>query len=84
MTQALLLMDLQNGIVDRYGATEDYLDRVVGIQQGAEEAGVLVVLVRVAFGPGHREISARNKTFCAIRCAAGMTLGDPPSNSIRG
>ena len=38
MTQALLVMDVQNGIVDRFGAAEAYLDRVVAAQERAERA----------------------------------------------
>jgi nicotinamidase-related amidase len=61
MTQALLIMDVQNGIVDRFGAAEAYLDRVVAAQQRAERDGLLVVLVRVAFAPGHPEVSRRTR-----------------------
>jgi nicotinamidase-related amidase len=88
MTQALLLMDLQNEIIDRYGATDDYLDRVVQTQERAEQAGVLVVLVRVAFSPGHPEISARNKTFAAVKAGRRMILGhsavEPHPRLVRG
>jgi nicotinamidase-related amidase len=77
MTQALLLMDVQNGIIDRIGADASYLDRVAAAQQRAEQAGLLVVLVRVAFSPGYPEISPRNKSFAAARSGAAMVLGDP-------
>jgi nicotinamidase-related amidase len=77
MTQALLLMDIQNGIVSRFEANEAYLDRVVAAQERAEQAGILVVLVRVAFTAGHPEISARNKSFSAAKGSGGMILGDP-------
>jgi nicotinamidase-related amidase len=77
MTTALLLMDVQNGILERVGADDGYLDRVAATQEKAEHAGLLVVLVRVAFRPGHPEISARNKTFSAAKAAASMVLGDP-------
>jgi nicotinamidase-related amidase len=76
MTQALLLMDVQNGIVGRFGAADAYLDRMVATQQRAEDAGLLVVLVRVAFGPGYPEISARNKSFSALAGRTDMALGD--------
>ncbi len=33
-TQDLLLMDIQNGILERVGADEAYLDRVVAAQNG--------------------------------------------------
>jgi nicotinamidase-related amidase len=88
MTQALLLMDIQNGLVDRIGAGADYLDRVVATQERAEQADVLVVLVRVAFDPGHPEISARNKTFAAVKARGGLVDGDPAADlhprTIRG
>ena len=88
MTQALLIMDVQNGIVDRFGAPEAYLDRVVAAQQRAERAGLLVVLVRVAFGPGYPEVSRRNKSFSALAANPGMTLGqravEPHQRLLRG
>jgi nicotinamidase-related amidase len=78
MTQALLLMDIQNGIVSRFDANEAYLDRVVAAQERAEREGILVVLVRVAFSAGHPEISARNKSFAAAKASGGgMILGEP-------
>jgi nicotinamidase-related amidase len=82
MTQALLLMDIQNGVIDLVGAGSDYLDRVVATQERAEQADadVLVVLVRVAFGPGHPEISARNKTYAAIKAHRGLVHGDPAAD----
>jgi nicotinamidase-related amidase len=77
MKTALLLMDLQNSIVGRFEASAGYLDRVVAAQERAERAGVLVVLVRVAFAPGYPEVSARNQTFSAIAQRGPMTFGDP-------
>lgn len=77
MTEALLVMDVQNGIVSRFDAGDGYVDRVVTAQERAEQAGIPVILVRVAFSPGYPEISRRNKSFSAISSAAGMVLGDP-------
>jgi nicotinamidase-related amidase len=77
MTQALLLMDLQNGVIDHYDVPEAYLDRVVVAQERAEQAGVLVILVRVAFGPGHPEVSDRNQMFAAAKAHGGLVIGDP-------
>lgn len=70
-------MDLQNGVLDRIGAGEPYLDRVVAVQERAEAAGVLVVLVRVAFRPGQPEISPNNKTFSAAALTSTMAIGSP-------
>ena len=77
MTQALLLMDLQIGIVDRFASTDDFVDRVVAAQQRAERAGVLVVLVRIGFSTGYPEISSRNKAFAAAKNALNLLLDDP-------
>jgi nicotinamidase-related amidase len=77
MTQALLLMDLQNGVIDHYDVPAAYLDRVVATQERAEQAGRLVILVRVAFGPGHPEISGRNQMFAAAKAHGGLVIGDP-------
>ena len=77
MTQALLLMDLQNSVLNRVGAEEPYLDNVVATQERAEAAGLLVVLVRIAFRAGHPEISARNKVFSAAVPKSYMVIGDP-------
>jgi nicotinamidase-related amidase len=88
MTQALLLMDIQNGTVERFDAGDEYLDRVVAAQAKAENAGLLVVLVRVAFNPGHPEISMRNKTFSAFKESDSLLLGsestEPHPRLIRG
>jgi nicotinamidase-related amidase len=82
MTEALLVMDVQNAIVDRFDAKQAYLDRVVAAVERAEQAGVLVVLVRVAFSPGHPEVSARNKSFSALRSSMAMNLGDPATEPV--
>ncbi|HTC67990.1 MAG TPA: isochorismatase family cysteine hydrolase [Acidothermaceae bacterium] len=77
MTQALLLMDIQYGVLERVGAGDAYLDQVVAVQERAERANLLVVVVRVAFGVGYPEVSARNKSFSALAKGPGMVVGTP-------
>jgi nicotinamidase-related amidase len=81
-------MDLQHGIVDRFAAADEYLDRVVATQERAEQAGLLVVLVRVAFRAGHPEVSPRNRGFAPIKGTGEMVLGDraaePHERLLRG
>jgi nicotinamidase-related amidase len=88
MTKALLLMDIQSGNVDRFHAGDEYLGRVVAAQAKAENAGLLVILVRVAFNPGHHEIAMHNKTFSAAKQSGSMMLGDESTehhpNLVRG
>jgi nicotinamidase-related amidase len=75
---ALLVMDIQNGIVDRVpDGSESLLAALDRTTTAARRAGVPVIYVRVAFRPGGAEISPKNKSFSAIGSAGGMGLDDP-------
>ena len=69
-TTALLVMDMQNGIVERFG--DAVLEPAARAIAAARGAGVAVIYVRVAFRAGHPEVSPRNRTFAALRDAGGM------------
>jgi nicotinamidase-related amidase len=68
---ALLVMDVQNSIVERF-ADAAVLDRAGAAVAAARGAGVPVIYARVAFRPGHPEVSARNKSFAALRAGGGL------------
>jgi nicotinamidase-related amidase len=75
---ALLVMDVQIGIVERVpDGSESLLAALARAAAAARGAGVPVVYVRVAFRPGGREISRRNRSFSAIGSAGGMGMDDP-------
>jgi len=75
---ALLIMDVQQGIVDRFGAGDDgYLTRLGTAIDAARGAGVRVIYVTVAFRAGYPEVSPRNKSFSAVAGAGRFTEGDP-------
>ncbi|MET9388231.1 isochorismatase family cysteine hydrolase [Streptomyces sp. NPDC002928] len=76
---ALLVMDVQRGITDRFPDTADYLTRLGTAIDAARAAGVPVIYVVIGFRAGHPEISARNKTFSAIAGAGGFTGSDAGS-----
>ncbi|GAA3612586.1 cysteine hydrolase [Nonomuraea rosea] len=68
---ALLVMDVQRVIVDRY-PDPAYLPRLRGAAEAARAAGIPVIYAVVGFRPGYPEISLRNKTFGALaRVGAG-------------
>lgn len=67
---ALLVMDLQRGIVERL-ADDGLLDRTAQAIGAARAHDIPVIYVRVAFRPGAPEVSARNRAFAAVR-DAGM------------
>jgi nicotinamidase-related amidase len=73
---ALLVMDVQRGIVDRF-PDPDYLPRLAGAVDAARAAGVPVIHVAIGFRTGHAEISARNKTFSAVAQGGAFAEGDP-------
>jgi nicotinamidase-related amidase len=72
----LLVMDVQQGIVDRYPAP-GYLERVSQAAAAARGAGLRVVYVRVGFRPGHPEISGRNRSFSAAAASGVFDDGGP-------
>ncbi|MDE3092982.1 MAG: cysteine hydrolase [Acidobacteriota bacterium] len=75
MRQALLVMDMQNGIVTRVGdrapALLANLERALAV---ARERATPVIFVRVAFRRGAPEISERNHSFSAL--AAGEPMDE--------
>jgi nicotinamidase-related amidase len=71
---ALLVMDVQRGIVDRFGQDDEYLPRLRRAVDAARAAEVPVMYVVIGFRKGHPEISPRNKTFSRI--ASSVAPGD--------
>jgi nicotinamidase-related amidase len=59
---ALIVMDVQAGIVERFGDTS-VLERVAQAISAARAAAMPVIYVKVDFRPGFPEISPRNRTF---------------------
>ncbi len=77
-SSALLIMDVQQGIVDRYGAADGgYLDRLRTALDAARSAGLHVIFVRVAFRPGAPEANARNRAFAALARREGLEEDSP-------
>ena len=77
MKQALLVMDVQAGIVERAGASADYLQTVASTIAAARAAGVRVIHVGVSFRDGHPEVSPRNRSFSAIAGTKTFGPDDP-------
>ncbi|TVY11357.1 cysteine hydrolase family protein [Paenibacillus cremeus] len=73
---ALLVMDMQNGIVSRFQHNQEVLQAVRRSVEAARRHSIQVIFVRVAFSEGYPEVSPRNKTFSAIRQMGGMTVLD--------
>ncbi len=76
MASALLIMDVQRGIVDRFGTDEGFLTRLGLAATAARGAGIAVVYVVVGFRPGYPEVSERNKSFAAVAGSGRFSDGD--------
>jgi nicotinamidase-related amidase len=76
---ALLVMDLQKGIVSRV-QDPGYVPRLARAVGGARAAGVPVLYVVLGFRPGHPEVSDRNKTFGAL--PPGAFTDEDPGTAI--
>lgn len=63
---ALLVMDVQQGIVDRYQSGPNALDPFRRAIAGARASNIPVIFVRIAFRPGYPEVSPQNKSFSAL------------------
>lgn len=72
--QALLVMDVQNGIVARFADKPEVTAPFRRAVEAARGKGVPVLFVRVAFRPGYPEVSDRNKSFAAPGQRGDLTL----------
>lgn len=72
---ALLVMDVQQGIVDRFGGG-DYLPRLREAVGAARAAGTPVVYVVIGFRAGYPEVSPDNKSFAALKERGGFLPDD--------
>ena len=79
---ALLVMDVQQGIVERYASAAPLLDRLGTAIRAARSAGLPVIYVTVRFREGYPEISSRNRMFAAIRQAGTAMVEANPATDI--
>jgi nicotinamidase-related amidase len=74
---ALLVMDVQPGVIDRTPDPSAYLARVTEAVRAARAHAVPVIQVIVGFRPGMPEVSRRNQTFNTARQQRPAFLSDP-------
>jgi len=74
---ALLVMDVQPGIVDRAPDPAAYLARVTEAVRAARGHAVPVIQVVVGFRPGMPEVSRRNQAFSGAKQQRPAYLADP-------
>jgi nicotinamidase-related amidase len=70
---ALLLMDFQNIIVNRFLSDKDILGRVQKVSAAARAKGMPIIYVSVKFRPGFPDVSPANKGFSVLK-SAGLPI----------
>jgi len=66
MTTALLVMDMQNGILERYPQSNWVIETLRETIDVARRAAVPVIFVRLGFRNGAPEVSDRNRIFSTL------------------
>jgi len=77
---ALLVMDFQTPIVERYATAQDVLlSGTAEAIAAARRAGLRVIYVVVGFRPAFPEVSPRNQSFSAIKASGGIASDVHPA-----
>jgi nicotinamidase-related amidase len=75
--EALLVMDVQNGVVERFAERhESLLPTLAETIAAARRAGVPVIFVRVAFRAGTPEVSGKNLAFANLARTGNLGEAD--------
>lgn len=74
---ALLVLDVQPGIIDRVPDPAAFLARANDVARTARSRGVPVLHVVVGFRPGMPEVSARNQAFSIMKQHHAALVSDP-------
>ncbi|MEO6684345.1 MAG: isochorismatase family cysteine hydrolase [Dyadobacter sp.] len=71
--KALLVMDMQISITDRYENADSVIANIKKSIEYARRNEIAIIFVMVSFRPGMPEVSASNKVFFASKQRAGNT-----------
>lgn len=74
---ALLVMDVQPGIVERVGNKDEYLGKLGIVVETARKNQIPVIFVVVGFRPGFPEINPRNKSFGKMKASLSAGMVNP-------
>lgn len=72
---ALLVMDLQNGIIERLPSVTAHLPHYASTIAAARSASVPVIYVKLGFRQNHPDVSPRNKMFERVKPFGGFLEG---------
>ncbi|OQE13233.1 hypothetical protein PENFLA_c052G06880 [Penicillium flavigenum] len=66
MATVLLILDVQNGVIDRLEKTEPYLERLASTITSARKANVKIIYVITGFRPGYPENHPNNSSVPSV------------------
>ncbi|KXG53439.1 uncharacterized protein PGRI_004890 [Penicillium griseofulvum] len=66
MATVLLILDVQNGVIDRLDNTESYLERLSSVVTSARKANVKIIHVITGFRPGYPESHPNNSSVPSV------------------
>lgn len=74
---ALIVLDLQRGILERFkDDTAKYLSRVSEAINASRVVGINIIYIKTCFRPGHPEVSSRNFSAAKVASYGGFVEGD--------
>ncbi|CAG7964741.1 unnamed protein product [Penicillium olsonii] len=76
MATVLLILDVQNGVINRLENTAPYLDRLASTVNKARKANIQVIHVVTAFRPGYPENNPNNSSVPAVVARGEYLEGD--------
>lgn len=79
--KALIIGDIQNGIVANFGNDTELLARIRKTVDAARAAGLTIIFVRVGFRAGHPDVSPANQMFSGV-AKAGVMVEDDDSTAL--
>lgn len=79
---ALLVMDYQVGIAERYAGDPALISRLAGAIAAARTAEIPIVFVRLAFRDGYPEVSLQNRIFGPLSKGTGLLETDAESSIV--
>jgi nicotinamidase-related amidase len=81
---ALLVMDVQPGILDRLSNKDEYLAKITTTVDAAHKKQIPIIYVVVGFRPGAPEVSPNNKSFSALKQSSSPMINPQPAITPEG
>lgn len=76
MATVLLILDVQNGVINRLENTKPYLDRLASTVTSARNANIKIMHVVTGFRPGYPDVNLNNPSVSAVAARGEYLEGD--------